>query len=72
MPVDPNEAARRYRDGIQAIGIDAYRQAAQANNSVDAQRALEQAKSDALDINTLVQKYQRGYSGGSGGVNFEG
>jgi hypothetical protein len=74
MPVSPDEAARRYRRGIQRIGIQAYQRASQANNSVDAQRALESAKQESLNIDDLVQSYRAGYagSGGGGGFDFEG
>lgn len=75
MPVSPDEAARRYRRGIQRIGIDAYQRASQATNSVDAQRALEQAKQESLgSVDDLVRAYRQGYAGNSagGGFDFDG
>lgn len=71
MPVSPDEAARRYRRGIQRIGIQAYQRASQATNSVDAQRALESAKQESLNIDDLVQSYRAGYAGNSGGGGFD-
>jgi hypothetical protein len=67
MPVSANEAARRYREGVQKIGVDAYRRASNASSPQEAAQALEQAKSDSLDINTMAQRYQSAYTGGGGG-----
>jgi|APHM01.1.fsa_nt_gi hypothetical protein len=71
MPVSPDEAARRYRRGIQSIGIQAYQEAAQQTNSVDAQRRLENAKQSSLNLDDLVRKYRAGYAGNSGGGGFD-
>jgi len=67
MPVSASEAERRYREGIQKIGVDAYRQASNAASPQEAARILENASSDSLNLNTMAQRYQNAYTGGGGG-----
>lgn len=67
MPVSASEATRRYRRGINKIGVNAYQQASQASSPQEAARILENAKQDSLSLNEMANSYQDAYTGGGGG-----
>lgn len=67
MPVSAQEAARRYKEGIDKIGSQAYQQASQASSPAEAARILENAKQQSLDTQTMKQSYQTAYNAGGGG-----
>lgn len=68
MPMSASEATRKYREGINSVGVDAYRRAANTNSPQEAARILEQAKEDgSLSLDAFARKYQNAYTGSGGG-----
>jgi len=62
MPMDVNEASRRYRNGVQPY-VDAYNRARGVNSSVEAQQIMENVRDETSDLNSLVSKFEAGYEG---------
>ncbi len=62
MPMDVNEASRRYRNGVQPY-VGAYNEARGVNSSVRAQEIMEGVRDQTSDLNSLVQKFEAGYEG---------
>lgn len=63
-----SEATRKYRQGIQQVGADAYQRAARTNSPQEAARILEQAKQDGrLTVDSMATAYQNAYTGNGGG-----
>lgn len=61
MVMSENDAKRRYREGIEEIGIDAYRRAAQENTVTGAAQILEDAKTENFDSGTFADRYAQNY-----------
>jgi hypothetical protein len=67
MPMSASEAARKYRQGINSVGIDAYRRASNTNSPQEAAQILEQAKeNNSMSLDAFATKYRNAYSGGGG------
>ena len=62
MPMDVNEASRRYRNGVEPY-VRAYNEARGVNSSVRAQEIMEGVRDQTSDLNSLVQKFEAGYEG---------
>lgn len=71
MPVSAQEATRRYTQGVQSVGIEAYRRASNTNTPQEAASILEDAKSQNLSIQDFAEKYSNAYTP-EGGQNFGG
>jgi len=61
MVMSEREASRRYQEGLQRIGISAYRAAAEANTVTGAAEPLEEAKNDSLNFDEFVDEYENRY-----------
>lgn len=61
MVMDANRARQKYEDGINRIGIDAYRRASEENTSSGAAQILEDAKSDSFSASDFGQRYEDNY-----------
>lgn len=63
MVASASEAADRYRRGIEKIGGAApYQEAARASSPQEAAETLENAKSQSLDVGTMVDQYREAYN----------
>lgn len=62
MPMDVNEASRRYRNGVEPY-VRAYNEARGVNSSVEAQQIMESVRDETSDLNSLVSKFEAGYTG---------
>lgn len=62
MPMDVNEASRRYSSGIDPY-VSAYQDAAGADSSVEAQRIMENVRDQQLQKNEIVSRFEAGYTG---------
>ncbi len=62
MPMDVNEASRRYRNGVEPY-VRAYNEARGVNSSIRAQEIMEGVRDQTSDLNSLVQKFEAGYEG---------
>jgi len=61
MVMSESEAVSRYREGIERIGIDAYRRASNANTVTEAAEALENAKDNNMDAGDFASAYRNRY-----------
>lgn len=61
MPMDESQAVQNYEDGINEVGIDAYRRASQENTASGAASILEDAKRDQMDASSFADAYREGY-----------
>jgi len=61
MVMDESEAVSKYEDGINEVGIDAYRRASQENTASGAAQILEDAKRDSMDASSFADNYRDGY-----------
>ena len=61
MVMDSNQARQKYEDGINRIGVDAYRRAAQENTASGAAQILEDAKTDNFSASDFAQRYEDSY-----------
>lgn len=71
MPMDVNEASRRYRQGVQPY-VQAYNQARGVNSSIEAQQIMENVRDETSDLNSLVDKFEAGYTGQGTGTQMGG
>lgn len=71
MPMNVDEASRRYREGVEPY-VRAYNTARGVNSSVRAQEIMEGVRDEQSDINSLVQKFEAGYTGRSSGGTMGG
>jgi len=73
MPMSASEATRKYREGINSVGIDAYRRASNTNSPQEAARILEQAREQSsLSLDSFATKYRNAYTGNGGGGDVMG
>jgi len=73
MPMSASEATRKYREGINSVGIDAYRRASNTNSPQEAARILEQAREQSsLPLDSFATKYRNAYTGTGGGGDVMG
>jgi len=61
MVMSESEAVRNYENGIEAIGVQAYRQASDATSISEAAEALESAKDDSLTVDQMSSKWRNRY-----------
>lgn len=61
MVMDENDAKRKYRAGIDRIGIDAYRRASDKDTASEAAKVLEDAKTDEFDSASFAERYADNY-----------
>lgn len=57
-----SEASSAYERGLRRIGISAYEQAARASTPKEAAEALENAKTENLNISDFVDAYEQAYA----------
>jgi hypothetical protein len=61
MVMNESEATSRYREGINKVGIDAYRRAAQENTASGAAEILANAKEERLSADDMAESYRKNY-----------
>lgn len=61
MVMDSNQARQKYEDGINRVGIDAYRRASQENTASGAAQILEDAKSESFSASNFGERYEDNY-----------
>jgi hypothetical protein len=61
MVMDANQARQKYEDGINRIGIDAYRRAAQETTASGAAQVLEDAKTENFSASEFGQRFEEAY-----------
>jgi hypothetical protein len=61
MVKSASEASSNYREGINRIGVDAYRRAAQTSSPSEAASILEDAKQERLDPDDMSRSYEESY-----------